>query len=179
MTVIDDQGRPEPPLAANEHDTLVGFLDYQRATLEWKTSGLDADGLRATLHPTTMTLGGILKHMAWVEDYWFTVRLLAHKPADYWAAVDWDADSDWEWNSAANDTPDQLRAIWSESTARSRTIVAEIMADDGLDRPLAKPFADGGAEDSELPVGQVVRTNPGAGTQSAAGATVNHKAGVR
>jgi hypothetical protein len=35
MTVIDDHGRPEPPLAADEITTLLGFLDYQRATLAW------------------------------------------------------------------------------------------------------------------------------------------------
>lgn len=109
MTVIDEQGRPEPPLVANERDTLLGFLDYQRATLEWKTSGLDSEGLGATLlpilHPTTMTLGGILKHLAWVEDYWFGVRMLGNAPFDYWADVDWDADEDWEWNSAAEVHP--------------------------------------------------------------------------
>jgi len=33
MTNIDDQGRPEPPIAAGEVDTLLGFLDFQRATL--------------------------------------------------------------------------------------------------------------------------------------------------
>ena len=37
----DDQGRPEPPLVAGEADTLLGFLEFQRATLEWKTRGLD------------------------------------------------------------------------------------------------------------------------------------------
>src|SRR5690606_32706422 len=76
MTVIDEQGRPEPPLVANELDTLLGFLDYQRATLEWKTRGLDAAGLNEVLAPSTMTLGGLLKHMAIVEEYWFGERLI-------------------------------------------------------------------------------------------------------
>jgi hypothetical protein len=40
----------------------LGFLDYQRATLPLKCSGLDAAGLRATTAASTMTLGGILKH---------------------------------------------------------------------------------------------------------------------
>src|SRR5665647_3303146 len=61
MTTIDDHGRPEPPVAADEVATLLGFLDYQRATLEWKTRGLDAAGLGAHLAPTSMTLGGLLK----------------------------------------------------------------------------------------------------------------------
>lgn len=145
MTVIDEHGRAEPPAAATEVDMLLAFLDFQRATLEWKTSGLAADGLRATLRPTTMTLGGILKHMAWVEDHWFTVRLLGHAPTAYWAGVDWDADRDWEWTSAANDSPDQVRSLWRESVERSCDIVADVMADGGLDRPVVKPFSDGGA----------------------------------
>jgi uncharacterized protein DUF664 len=67
MTEIDEHGRPEPPVAADETATLLGFLDFQRATLAWKCSGLDAAGLRAMTAASTMTLGGILKHMALVE----------------------------------------------------------------------------------------------------------------
>ena len=55
MTVIDDHGRPEPPIA-DELDSVLGFLDYQRATLEWKCRGLDAAGLRATTAASSMTL---------------------------------------------------------------------------------------------------------------------------
>jgi hypothetical protein len=51
MTEPDEHGRPEPPVAADEVATLLGFLDYQRATLAWKCSGLDAAGLRATTRP--------------------------------------------------------------------------------------------------------------------------------
>src|SRR6266478_4569046 len=64
MTNLDEQGRPEPPLAAGETATLLGFLDYQRETLAWKCSGLDAAGLRATVAASSMTLGGMLKHLA-------------------------------------------------------------------------------------------------------------------
>jgi Protein of unknown function (DUF664) len=60
MTVLDEHGRPETPVAADEVATLLGFLDWQRATLAWKCSGLDAADLRATTAASTMTLGGIL-----------------------------------------------------------------------------------------------------------------------
>lgn len=60
----DEVGRQEVPLAADEPTTLLGFLDYQRATLEWKCRGLSDEQLRATLHPTVITLGGLLKHLA-------------------------------------------------------------------------------------------------------------------
>lgn len=46
---IDDRGRPEPELAADERTTLLGFLDYQRATLAWKTRALGSEGLAATV----------------------------------------------------------------------------------------------------------------------------------
>jgi hypothetical protein len=48
----------------------------------------------AAANDVVMTLGGLLKHMAWVEDYWFTRRLLGRPPCEPWAAVDWDADGD-------------------------------------------------------------------------------------
>lgn len=76
VTHFDDQGRPEPPIAANEQDTLVGYLEFQRATLEWKTRGLDANGLAHTTAASSMTLAGLLKHMAYVEDHWFSGFML-------------------------------------------------------------------------------------------------------
>jgi uncharacterized damage-inducible protein DinB len=134
MSDLDEHGRPEPPIAADEAATLLGFLDYQRATLAWKCAGLDAAGLRATLAPSSMTLGGMLKHLALVEDSWFSQRLLGRPPVPPWDAVDWDADPDWDWHSAAGDTPEQLRALWQEAVARSRSRVAEALADGGLGR---------------------------------------------
>lgn len=59
MTVIDDHGRPEPPLTGDELATLQGFLEYQRATFAWKCSGLDAAGLAAAVGASS--LGGMLK----------------------------------------------------------------------------------------------------------------------
>ncbi|MFM8507192.1 MAG: DUF664 domain-containing protein, partial [Actinomycetota bacterium] len=103
MPHIDDQGRPEPPVAANEADTLQGYLDFQRATLEWKTRGLDEAGLRRMIASSTMTLAGLLKHMAYVEDHWFSGMLLDLPRMSPWAEVDWAATPDWEWESAARE----------------------------------------------------------------------------
>src|SRR5581483_4405813 len=49
----------EPPPAGSEADTLLGSLERQRRTFAWKCGNLDAAGLRATLGPATMTLGGL------------------------------------------------------------------------------------------------------------------------
>jgi len=80
MTDVDEHGRPEPLPAGDEAATLVGFLDYQRATFAWKCSGLDAAGLAATVGVSSMTLGGMLKHLALVEDSWFSERLAGRAP---------------------------------------------------------------------------------------------------
>ncbi|HEY5650558.1 MAG TPA: DinB family protein [Acidimicrobiia bacterium] len=143
MAVIDDQGRAEPPLAAGETQTLLGYLDYQRATFDWKCSGLDMAGLSATVGVSTMTLGGMLKHLAYVEDYWFSQWLLGHEPSPPWDTADWKADSDWDWHSAAHDTPEELRALWREAVSRSQDRVAEVLAAGGLDTLSVRVWNDG------------------------------------
>ncbi|MGC4814668.1 DUF664 domain-containing protein [Micromonospora sp. DT228] len=99
MTNADEHGHPEPPIAGDETATLLGSLDRQRATLAWKTGGLDADGLRATLGPSSITLGGLLKHLALVEDLYFSLKLAGRSPGPPWETVDWAA------NPAGNGTP--------------------------------------------------------------------------
>src|SRR2546421_2164034 len=143
MTELDEQGRPEPPLAADETATLLGFLEYQRATLAWKCGGLHAAGLQATVGASSMTLGGMLKHLALVEDNWFSRWLHGHDRQPPWDTVDWKADPDWEWHSAAEDTPERLVALWQDSAARSRSLVAEALADGGLERLARRPWPNG------------------------------------
>jgi uncharacterized damage-inducible protein DinB len=145
MPVIDDHGRPEPPIVADEVTTLLGFLDYQRATLDWKCRRLDAAGLQAKVGASLMSLGGMLKHLAYVEDYWFSQRLNGHERRPPFDTVHWKADPDWEWQSAAHDTPEQLFALWQDSIARSRSLVAEAFADGGLGRLARRPWPNGEA----------------------------------
>ncbi len=143
MTDLDEHGRPEPPLAADETGTLLGFLEYQRATLAWKCAGLDAAGLRATVAASSMTLGGMLKHLALVEDYWCSQWLHARESGPPWDSADWDADPDWDWHSAAADTPEQLHELWQGAVARSRSLVTEALADGGLERLARRTWPDG------------------------------------
>ncbi len=128
--IVDEHGRPEPPLDSGELATLLGFLDYQRATLEWKCRGLGDEQLRVALPPSPMTLGGLLKHLAYVEDFWFT-EVVAGEPApEPWASADFTADPDWDWRSAALDSGGDLRALWAGRVSRSRGIVKERLSQD-------------------------------------------------
>jgi uncharacterized damage-inducible protein DinB len=143
MTDIDEHGRPEPPLAADEVSTLAGFLDYQRATLEWKCSGLDHAGLTARVGVSTMTLGGLLKHMAYVEAEWFHRRLLGQDRLSPWNTVDWNAHPDWDWESAAEQSPAELLATWRAVVEHTRVIVAEAIKQGGLGQLARHQLPDG------------------------------------
>ena len=65
----------EPPLAGTDVEQLVGSLERMRATFRWKTDGLGAAGLQARVGASSLTLGGLLKHLASSEDYIFTHKL--------------------------------------------------------------------------------------------------------
>lgn len=127
--------RIDPPLAADEKTTLLGFLDYHRDTLRLKTEGLDAAQLAATLPPSEMTLGGMLKHLALVEHSWLRRVFLGEEFWEPWASADWDADWDWDWHSAVDDTPEQLRTLFDETVADSDEVIAGAGLDDLAVRP--------------------------------------------
>jgi uncharacterized damage-inducible protein DinB len=143
MTSLGEQPHPEPPVAGDETATLLGSLERQRATLAWKCGGLDAAGMSARLAPSSITLGGLLKHLALVEDDYFSRLLHGREMGAPWNAVDWDADRDWEWHSAAEDTPEQLIQLWRDAVVRSRAAVAEALADGGLDQLARFTWRDG------------------------------------
>ncbi len=121
----------EPPIAGTEIDQLLGILDRTRSVLAWKCGGLDAVALRTTLGPSAVTLGGLIKHMARVEADTFLWKLSGSRPTPPWDTAEWA----WEWDSAAEDTPEELLASWEQAVERSRAIVAEALTRGGLDQP--------------------------------------------
>jgi hypothetical protein len=123
----------EVPVAGDETTALLTELDRVRSYLAWKCGGLDSAGLQQRLGPSAITLGGLLKHLALVEDSHFARLLFAREPGPPWAAVDFDADPDWEWRSAADDSPEYLMTLWEQAVARSRIMVDAALADGGLD----------------------------------------------
>jgi uncharacterized damage-inducible protein DinB len=121
--MIDEQGRKYAPERAGEYETLSGFLDFQRATFEWKCRALSDDQLRVTRPPSTMSLGSLMKHLALVEDSWFTVVVGEGSIPEPWASADTESDPDWEWHSAVHDTGEELRYLLVTSQERSRAVV--------------------------------------------------------
>ena len=132
-----------PPMAGTELETLLGALERQRGYVVWKCGGVDAAGLRQPLGPSTMTLGGLLKHLALVEDHTLGKELLGLEIPAPFTGVDWDADPNWEWRTAADDSPDYLLRLWQDAAGRSRANVAEALAEGGLDRLAAEARRDG------------------------------------
>lgn len=73
---IDADFRVDPPTTASERELLQGFLDFHRGTLLWKTAGLTGEQLsQAASEPSTMSLLGLVRHLAEVERYWFQLSL--------------------------------------------------------------------------------------------------------
>ena len=134
MTDVDEPGYPEPPATGDEAATLVGSMERQRATLAWKCADLDATGLSTRVGASSMTLGGLLKHLAYMEDINFSRDLAGRDLPAPWNGVNWRIESDWEWHSSAADPPERLYALWRDAVARSRSAVADALADGGLDR---------------------------------------------
>ncbi|MEI6361498.1 MAG: DUF664 domain-containing protein [Actinomycetes bacterium] len=124
----------EPPLAGSEFDHLVGALERLRATFRWKVDALDAAGLRLRIGASTLSLGGLLKHLASVEDYTFSVKLAGEWAGEDWGRWGYDGTDEWFFSSAVEDEPRRLYAAWDEAVARSRTRLHSAVAAGGLDQ---------------------------------------------
>ena len=102
----------EPPIAGTETEQLLGALERQRATFRWKTDDLDEAQLNKRIGASGLTLASLLKHLAWVEASGFNKRLTGDPYGPPWDDVDFRADPDWEFRTAADDSPrDAVRAV--------------------------------------------------------------------
>jgi uncharacterized protein DUF664 len=135
----------EPPLAGSEVEHLTGALDRLRTTFRWKADDLDAAGLRTRIGASSLTLGGLLKHLAAAEDYMFATKLSGEPIGAPWDATGWDGSKDWEYtfSSAANDTPVQLYGLWDGAVERSRARLDAALAKGGIDQLVHLSWPDG------------------------------------
>jgi uncharacterized damage-inducible protein DinB len=133
---MKDDERPAPPYAGDERATLTGFLEYQRATLEWKCDGLSDEQLRQrSLATSAVSLLGLVRHLTEVEQHWFRVSLEGQTPSlHYWHRGPGGSDTDWEVEAA--DVAESFR-FWRDEVDHARRIVAE---SESLDRSFNDPY---------------------------------------
>jgi len=139
MTTYEQFGTP---LAGTDVEHLVGSLDLMRVTFRWKTDDLDAAGLSQTVGASTLTLGGLLKHLAAVEDTYFSWHLRGQHPGPIWHPENWE-ENHAELLAAGDDSPDDLYTIWDGAVQRSQTRLRDALAGGGLDQLVHRADDDG------------------------------------
>jgi hypothetical protein len=123
----------EPPLAGSEVEHLVAALERLRATFRWKADGLDAEQLQQRFGASPLTIGGLLKHLAFVEDYSFVVKRTGGTLPGTWEGFR--ASEDWTFTSAVDHGPEELYDLWDSAVERSRRSLGEALQQ-GLDQPV-------------------------------------------
>ncbi|MGW2568001.1 DinB family protein [Streptomyces sp. NPDC001537] len=120
--------RREPPTTADERTMLDGWLDYHRQTLAWKCEGLTDEQLRtAAVEPSSLSLMGLVRHMAEVERSWYR-RVLADEDAGPIYFTDEDPDGDFHLTEA--DTWAEAHATWQAEIEAARRNAARFTLDD-------------------------------------------------
>jgi len=133
-------GRFDPDPTGGERELLGQYLDFQRQTVLAKTEGLSREQMARRHPPSALTLGGLLYHLALVEESWLEERFLGLPTREPWAGVDFQADPEWEFRTSAELEPEQLRQRYREACERSRQAMAQA---DGLDQLSVRPLHDG------------------------------------
>ena len=126
------------PISLDEATMLAEYLDWYRAGVVEKVRGLDHEQLHRELVASGTTLGGLVKHLAGVEDHWFQHVLLGVEELEPWTSAPWDDDPDWDFHSAPEHTPDELVALYVAACERSREAVDGL----ALDAPAARGRED-------------------------------------
>src|SRR5450756_734880 len=122
-----------PPSFGSERDMLRAFLDYHRATLSMKCGGLsDVELRRQSMPPSTLSLLGLVRHMAEVERAWFRRVFEDNSAPMVWSEeIDFQAAYD-----ASGSTWAEAFAAWEEEVENSRRIEREA---ESLDLPGHQP----------------------------------------
>lgn len=132
MSFDVDSEPSDPGRRSDERTMLVEFLDFYRAVLLRKASGLTVEQLDTTTAATSLTIGKLVRHMTLVEDDWFGVVFDGLPPRQPWASADWDADHDWEMTTAVGLSFAELRSDFEEACARSRSRVQAALSLDAI-----------------------------------------------
>lgn len=113
----DDDPRESHDPLTDERSTLLAYLRHYRLTLEMKCAGLDAEQLaRRSVPPSTMSLLGLVRHLAEVERNWFR-RVLAGQDARRIYTTEEDRERDWDGAVADPQVVEQAWADWRGEVA--------------------------------------------------------------
>jgi uncharacterized damage-inducible protein DinB len=121
--------RIEPPYVLDERTMLVSWLEYHRGTLAVKCDGVSDDQLRIrSVEPSTMSLLGLVRHMADVERHWFRQVLQGEDAAPIFFS---DTDPDGDFDNVDTASVDEAFRTWREQceTARDAVDAAESVDD--------------------------------------------------
>jgi uncharacterized damage-inducible protein DinB len=117
--------RDEPPPLVGERETLVAFLKWQRQTFEIKCTGLDAEAMaRRSVEPSSMSLLGLLRHMADVERSWFRNVLSGSGTPPYFFSED-DRNGEFEGAKADPELVEEAWRVWRGEVAFAETFAEE------------------------------------------------------
>lgn len=123
--------RIDPPYAGTEKETLLGFADFLRQTILLKLEGLDDEQARRPHHPSGLTLLGMVKHLAYVERFWFQRVFMGEEVEIIWSEGDPDAD----WRIDPDETTAGIIALYREQVTISNRIAAAHDPDATARRP--------------------------------------------
>jgi uncharacterized damage-inducible protein DinB len=130
-----DDPREGGPTLGDERATLLEFLRAQRLTLEMKCSGLtDEELARRSVEPSTMSLLGLVRHMAEVERNWFRRRMAELDPPMRYQSAD-SPDGDFDGAVADPEVVAEAWRAWREECEFTDRFAAEA-ADLGMVRDL-------------------------------------------
>ena len=121
----DDDPREHGPTLGDERATLIEALRCQRLTLEMKCAGLDADALaRRSVEPSTMSLLGLVRHLAEMERATFRV-MMSGQDVPRLFCTDADRDGDFEGAIADADVVAEAWDAWGSEVDFATRFVAE------------------------------------------------------
>jgi len=136
---VEDSSYPDGTSTAGELEMLTNVLDWYREAVLRKVGDVDPVAARTSPVRSGATIIGLVKHLALVEDSWFTDRFAGEPDPEPWASAPWEDDRDWEFHSAVLEPLDEVVALYVEACGRSRAATAGRSLDE-LAARASEPF---------------------------------------
>ena len=123
----DEASTTYPDLSADERRTLAQFLDQYRELALTRLVGLsDAEARTKSLSATNLTPGGVVKHLAHMEDHWFTARVGNGQLPEPWISAPFGSRPSWDFESATNDSVAEIAELYRTACDRSRGVAERL-----------------------------------------------------